>query len=73
MDRLSHYNYTLPPELIAQEALCERDTARLFVYDTKTDTVTYTSVAQLDQYLPKESVVVCNNTKVIPARVQQIK
>lgn len=73
MDRLSHYNYTLPPELIAQEALCERDTARLFVYDTKTDTVTYTSVAQLDQYLPKESVVVCNNTKVIPARVTLFK
>jgi S-adenosylmethionine:tRNA ribosyltransferase-isomerase len=73
MDRLRQYSYTLPQELIAQEALSKRDDARLFVYDTKTDRVTYTTVAHLDEYLPAGSVVVCNNTKVIPARVTLFK
>lgn len=69
MISLDDYNYNLPDELLAQEPVSPRDSARLFVYDTKTDEVHFDIFKNLDKYLPKPSLLVFNNTKVVPARL----
>jgi S-adenosylmethionine:tRNA ribosyltransferase-isomerase len=66
---VEQYNYELPEELIRTQGVEPRDAARLFVYDTKTDTVTYDTFKNLAKYLPEESLLVLNNTRVLPARL----
>ncbi|OGZ06375.1 MAG: tRNA preQ1(34) S-adenosylmethionine ribosyltransferase-isomerase QueA [Candidatus Lloydbacteria bacterium RIFCSPHIGHO2_01_FULL_49_22] len=69
MISLDDYNYHLPEGLIANEPASPRDSARLFVYDTKTDKVHFDVFRNIDQYLPKPSLLVFNDTKVVPARL----
>lgn len=66
---MHHYNYVLPSENIRKEPITPRDHSRLFVYDTTTDTVTFDYFYNLSHYLPSPSLMVINNTGVIPARV----
>lgn len=66
---LQHYAYTIGEKNIRKEPLEKRDSSRLFVYDTKTDTITFDYFYNLSNHLPKESLLVLNNTGVIPARV----
>ena len=65
--KLSDYHYQLPSTHIAQEPLPQRDMAKLLFYDKGTikDFVFH----QVPELLPKESFLVFNNTKVIPARL----
>lgn len=63
------YDYTLPPELIRSNPLSVRHDAKLFVYDTKTDTITHTTFLRLDEFLPKETLLVLNESKVLPVRL----
>lgn len=66
---LDRYDYALPPELIRKEGVEPRDSARLFVYDTRTDTVRFDVFRNLANYLPENSLLVLNNTRVLPARL----
>lgn len=66
---LDRYEYTLPPELIRKVGMEPRDSARLFVYDTVTDTVSFDVFHNLAKYLPAQSLMVLNNTRVLPARL----
>lgn len=66
---LNQYDYILPPELIRKTPLEPRDSARLFIYDTTTDTVRFDAFRNLAEYLPKESLLVLNDTRVRPARI----
>jgi S-adenosylmethionine:tRNA ribosyltransferase-isomerase len=66
---LEQYDYVLPPELIRKKGFEPRDGARLFVYDTETDTVTHDFFYNLAKYLPEKSLVVLNETRVVPARL----
>ncbi len=66
---LDQYDYVLPPELIRREPLEPRDSARLFVYDTATDTVCFDTFRNLAGYLPREALLVLNDTRVRPARL----
>lgn len=66
---LKSYNYHLPPELIANTPASPRDSARLFIYDTKTDEIAFDTFRNIDRYLPKPSLLVFNDTKVVPARL----
>jgi S-adenosylmethionine:tRNA ribosyltransferase-isomerase len=66
---LKEYNYVITDANIRKTPLAKRDNARLFVYDTRTDTVTFDYFYNLVNYLPKDSLLVLNNTGVIPARV----
>jgi S-adenosylmethionine:tRNA ribosyltransferase-isomerase len=66
---LEKYNYTLPEGLIRKQGIEPRDSARLFVYDTATDTITHTVFSELPNFLPADAVMVLNNTKVVPARL----
>ncbi len=59
-------DYDLPPELIAVEPPPERDGARLLVVG---DTLEDRRVRELDEIIPAGSLVVVNDTRVIPARL----
>jgi len=68
---LHSYHYDLPPELIAQRPVdaIDRHQSRLMVYDVKTDTVTHDHFFNLPKYLPEDSLIVFNQSKVFPSRL----
>lgn len=68
MSLLDQFAYELPEGLIAHEPAKPRDSARLFVYDTKRDEVSFHTVADLPAVLPA-SLIVVNDTTVVPARL----
>lgn len=66
---LNQYDYKLPHELIAQDPAKPRDSARLLIYDRATDTISYSHFRDIVRYIPKNAVLVFNETKVLPARL----
>lgn len=66
---IENYDYHLPPQLIANSPASPRDAARLFVYDTASNEVVLDVFRNLATHLPKKSLLVFNNTKVVPARL----
>ena len=62
------YDYDLPGDLIASEPVYPRDSAKLLVYDRKSDTVTHTTFHHLLDFLP-ECDLFLNDTRVIKARI----
>ncbi len=67
------YNYHLPQELIAHAPAEPRDSAKLFVYSTKTDEIVMDTFAHISRYIPSKSVLVLNDTQVVPARLELMK
>ncbi len=67
--KLSDFKYDLPLELIAQYPLPQRDQARLLVIDRKSGTIRHSIFSSLNEFLPSQSVLVLNNSRVIPARL----
>jgi len=65
--RLSDYRYDLPDECIARFPLAERDHSKLLVY--RQGSLAHGRFDQIGDFLPKHSLLVFNNTKVIPARL----
>ncbi len=65
----SSYNYELPAHFIAQYPVQPRDSAKLLVYNRKTNKTTHTIFRNLLEFLPKECDVFLNDTKVIKARI----
>jgi S-adenosylmethionine:tRNA ribosyltransferase-isomerase len=63
------YSYALPSRLVATEPASPRDSAKLLVYKTKTDEVFFDTFRNLGDYLPPKSLLVFNDTKVLPARL----
>lgn len=66
---LKDFYYDLPEGLIAQYPLKERDKARLLVVDRGTQTIGHDVFSNIGRYLPPQSVLVLNDSKVIPARL----
>ncbi len=66
---LSKYDFKFPPESIANKPAHPRDSAKLLVYDRKTKAVDFDTFKNLGKYLPPDSVLVLNDTKVLPARL----
>lgn len=64
---LEKYTYHLPDERIARFPVEPRDISKLLVY--KQSGVSEDRFYNLIKYLPQESFLVFNNTKVIPARL----
>lgn len=64
---IADYSYGLPDERIAKFPLAERDTSKLLVY--RHGEVSEDVFTSLPKYLPKGSLMVFNNTKVIQARL----
>ena len=70
---LKPYNYSLPKELIAQKPARPRDAARLLVYNRKNGKLKLDIFKNLADYLPCGCILVFNQTRVIPARLQTKK
>lgn len=65
------FDYELPPELIAQEPVAERDGARLLVVSRDaTRAPVHSSVLELLQWLRDDDLLVVNRSRVIPARLR---
>jgi S-adenosylmethionine:tRNA ribosyltransferase-isomerase len=71
--RTSDFAYDLPPELIAQEPLAERDASRLLVLDRRTGAITHDVFRHLGAYLRPGDLLVMNDSRVRPARVWAVK
>ncbi len=63
------YDYVLPPELIATTPATPRDSCKLLVYDRKDKSITHTTFSKIDEFIPSDCAVLCNDTKVIKARI----
>lgn len=65
--RIEDYNYDLPDGRIAKYPLPERDSSKLLCYsDGKVNESSFVNLASL---LPENSLMVFNDTKVVPARL----
>lgn len=64
---LADYEYDLPDEKIARYPVEPRDTSKLMVY--RNGEILHRQFTDVVNYLPPQSFLVFNNTKVIPARV----
>lgn len=64
---IADYNYDLPDERIAKFPLAQRDSSKLLIYNK--GVVSKDIFSSLPQYLPKNALMVFNNTKVIQARL----
>lgn len=67
--QLSSYDYDLPPELIADRPVPDRHSSRLLVYNEATDEITHATFRDLPKFLPPESTLVFNRSKVFPCRL----
>lgn len=65
--RIEDYNYDLPDERIAKYPLKERDASKLLLY--RSGNVFSESFRNIADFLPEESLMVFNDTKVVPARL----
>lgn len=64
---IQDYQYTLPDERIAYQPLAQRDESKLLVY--KGGKIDHSTFKNLADFLPEKSLLVFNDTKVIPARI----
>ena len=71
--KVSDFNYDLPPELIAQVPIKNRDESRLMVLNREKQTIEHKIFKDIIVYLEPGDCLVRNNTKVIPARLYGIK
>jgi S-adenosylmethionine:tRNA ribosyltransferase-isomerase len=68
--RTSELDYELPQELIAQHPLKRRDGSRLLVHDRTTGETRHRRFDDLPLELPEGTLVVVNDTRVLPARLR---
>jgi S-adenosylmethionine:tRNA ribosyltransferase-isomerase len=68
--KASELDYEFPPELIAQTPLERRDSSRLLVHDRATGETRHRRFDQLVDELPEGTLVVVNDTRVLPARLR---
>ena len=64
---IEDFNYSLPNERIAKFPLSQRDSSKLLIY--RNGKIEESVFFNLVEYLPENSLLVCNNTKVIQARL----
>jgi S-adenosylmethionine:tRNA ribosyltransferase-isomerase len=67
--KLQSYYYQLPSDLVAQHPIAHRDQARLLIIDRIQGTIRHDTFNHLNDYLPFNSDLIVNNSKVIPARL----
>ncbi|WP_046758950.1 tRNA preQ1(34) S-adenosylmethionine ribosyltransferase-isomerase QueA [Kordia jejudonensis] len=67
--KLSHFNFDLPEDLLAEYPSEHRDEARLMVLNREKQTIEHKQFKDLVDYFDEGDVMVLNNTKVFPARL----
>ena len=66
---LKELSYELPEALIAAHPVDDRSSARLLVVDRKSGGLIHSDFASLGQFLTAGDLLVLNNSRVIPARL----
>lgn len=69
--KIEEYTYNLSDEQIAKYPLKKRDESKLLVFDK--NTISENIFKNIGNYLPSNSLLVANNTKVIRARLEFFK
>ena len=64
---INDYDYDLPSDRIAQYPVNERDRSQILIY--KEGKIVKDTFKNIDEYLPSDSLLVFNNTRVIRARI----
>lgn len=67
--KLSHFNFKLPQELLAETPAENRDEARLMVVNRKEGTIEHKVFKDILDYFDDGDVMILNDTKVFPARM----
>ena len=67
--KTSDFYYDLPPELIAQTPLQQRDSSRLLTLHKETGETEHHHFYELPKYLRPGDCLVLNNSRVLPARL----
>jgi len=67
--KTSDFDYSLPPELIAQIPIEPRDHSRLMVLDRSDSSLKHQRFSEVIDYLRAGDALVFNNSRVIPARL----
>lgn len=67
--KLSHFNFKLPEELLAEHPAEHRDESKLMVVHRETGTIEHKLFKDITDYFDEGDVMVLNNTKVFPARL----
>ena len=67
--RTDDFDYTLPPELIAQAPAEPRDSCRLLVLHRESGLIEHRHFYDIGDYLNAGDLVVANHTRVMPARL----
>ncbi|MBN2868409.1 MAG: tRNA preQ1(34) S-adenosylmethionine ribosyltransferase-isomerase QueA [Flavobacteriaceae bacterium] len=67
--KLSHFNFDLPEELLAEYPAENRDESRLMVLHRDTQKIEHKMFKDLIDYFDEKDVMILNNTKVFPARL----
>jgi S-adenosylmethionine:tRNA ribosyltransferase-isomerase len=68
--RLSDFDFDLPPELIAQEPIPERDGSRLLSIDVDQGNWKHRRVSDFRNLLDPGDLLITNNSRVFPARLK---
>ncbi len=68
--RTADFNFTLPPELIAQWPVARRDQSKLLVLDRATGGIAHRRFCDVATYLRAGDILVRNDSRVIAARLR---
>jgi S-adenosylmethionine:tRNA ribosyltransferase-isomerase len=66
---LEDFNYDLPDDRIAQKPATPRDHSKLLVYDRSNESITSDFFYNIGDYLPNDTTLVVNNSKVEKCRL----
>ncbi len=70
---LNDFNYDLPKERIADFPLESRDNSKLLFVNPNTDSIEHYKFNQIVEFIPENSLLIMNSTKVIAARIPVTK
>lgn len=70
---LSNYDYDLPPQAIALYPTKPPENGKLLVYERKNDRLTHSNFAHFSDFVPTDTLLIFNDTKVIKARLYGYK
>ena len=71
--KTTEFDYTLPPELIAQTPIEPRDASRLMVLHRSTGKIAHRTFHDILEFLHPGDLLVGNNSRTIPARLHGVK
>ena len=71
--KTSDFYYDLPKELIAQTPVEPRDSSRLMVMNRETGEIEHRHFFDIPDYLNEGDLLVCNDSRVLPARIFGVK